>query len=77
MTDNVNHPQHYQSGNGIECIDAIEACTADMPSTVAPHIANVIKYCWRWHRKGGVESLRKARWYLDRAIDRLVKEGKE
>ncbi|MGJ8686113.1 MAG: DUF3310 domain-containing protein [Spongiibacteraceae bacterium] len=72
--DSVNHPNHYTQG-GIECIDAIEAATADMPSIVSPHIANVFKYCWRWHHKGGIESLRKARWYLDRAIERLAKEG--
>lgn len=25
--DTVNKPRHYQSDNGIECIDAIEAAT--------------------------------------------------
>lgn len=73
MTDPVSHPSHYTAGV-IECIDAIESATSDMPSIVAPHIANVIKYCWRWHHKGGVESLKKARWYLDRAIARLEDE---
>lgn len=71
MADNVNHPEHYTQGK-IECIDAIEAAVGDMPPVHAFLLANVIKYCWRWHRKGGVESLRKARWYLDRAIERAV-----
>lgn len=25
MNDMVNHPPHYQSENGVECIDAIQA----------------------------------------------------
>jgi hypothetical protein len=29
---------------------------------------NVFKYKWRFREKGGVEDLRKARWYLDRLI---------
>jgi hypothetical protein len=30
---------------------------------------NVIKYMWRWREKGGVESLKKARWYLNKLIE--------
>lgn len=32
---------------------------------------NVFKYLWRFRDKGGVESLKKARWYLDRLIKTL------
>lgn len=31
-------------------------------------LGNVLKYLWRHAAKGGVESLKKARWYLDREI---------
>lgn len=68
--DQVNHPVHYTSGR-IECIDAIDAAVADKPGEEAPYVANVIKYVWRYNRKGGVESLKKARWYLDRLISKL------
>ena len=34
----------------------------------------VVKYVTRWRSRGGIEDLKKARWYLDRAIARL--EGK-
>lgn len=67
--DAVDHPVHYTSGR-IECIDAIDAAAADKPGEEAPYVANVIKYVWRYNRKGGVESLKKARWYLDRLISK-------
>lgn len=65
--DAVNHPVHYQAG-GIECIDVIEAVTQDMRGLDAVATANVIKYMWRWNKKGGIESLKKAAWYLNRLI---------
>ena len=68
--DAVDRPVHYTSGR-IECIDAIDAAVADKPGEEAPYVANVIKYVWRYRRKGGAESLRKARWYLDRLISKL------
>ena len=61
-----NHPAHYVSG-GIECIDAIKAQMT--PEQYAGYLrGNVAKYLWRYEHKGGAESLRKARWYLDSLI---------
>ena len=71
MTDVVNHPPHYTAG-GVECIDALEAATVGLDGIEAVCTANAIKYLWRWKRKGGVEDLRKARWYIDRLITREV-----
>ena len=69
-TDMVNHPPHYQSDNGIECIDAIRAqMTEDQFAAYCQ--GNIVKYLWRWRQKAGVESLKKARWYLDRMIGEL------
>lgn len=68
--DLINHPPHYASGEGIECIDAIKEVTRDMRGMDAVCTANALKYLWRWKKKGGVESLKKAQWY----IDRLIKE---
>ena len=62
MSDMVNHPPHYNTG-GIEVIDAIEAWELDF------HLGNAVKYIARAGRKGDeLEDLRKARWYLKRAI---------
>lgn len=69
--DNVSHPKHYQSSNGVECIDAIEAATEDLTGLEAVCTANVLKYIWRWKRKNGLEDLKKARWYLDKLIRKL------
>lgn len=64
--DVVNHPPHYKSG-GIETIDFIEA------KGLGYHLGNVVKYISRAGLKGtdmGMEDLKKARWYLDRAIEK-------
>lgn len=64
--DPVSHPAHYTAG-GIECIDAIQAAVG--PEQFKGYLrGNVLKYLWRYEHKGGVESLRKAQWYLDRLI---------
>lgn len=66
--DNVNHPSHYQGK--VECIDALEAATADLQGLEAVCTANAIKYLWRWKKKNGVEDLKKARWYLDKLLEK-------
>ena len=64
MTNNVDHPAHYQSGQ-IECIECIEAqLSAEEFRGFLK--GNVLKYLWREKQKGGVESLMKAQWYLDK-----------
>jgi hypothetical protein len=62
--DPVN-PSHYKQG-AIECIEAIKAATGE--GFVGYVWGNVLKYLWRWPKKGGVDDLKKARWYLDRLI---------
>lgn len=75
--DNVNHPAHYASAsNGIECIDAIEAATEDLEGLEAVCTANVLKYIWRWKHKNGIEDLKKARWYLEKLIEKVEKGEK-
>jgi hypothetical protein len=64
QADPIN-PLHYKQG-GIECIDAIKAATGD--GFIGYVWGNVLKYLWRWPKKGGVDDLKKARWYLDRLI---------
>lgn len=70
MTDNVNHPKHYNSHpSGVECI------------TITRHmnfnVGNAMKYCWRAGLKDGdkgdktIEDLEKAIWYLKDEVERL------
>jgi hypothetical protein len=68
--DVVNSPPHYTAG-GIEAIDAIEAALSDEGFRGALK-ANVLKYMWRYEKKADpVADLRKARWYLDRLIQKV------
>ena len=71
MKDMVNHPSHYQSKNGLEAIDVIEAFTDGLEGIEAVDTANAIKYLLRWKNKNGVEDLKKARWYINHLIDKL------
>lgn len=62
VADVVNRPAHYTAGE-IECIDAIRA--AMTPEEFKGYLrGNCFKYLWRHDRKGGVEDLKKAGWYL-------------
>jgi hypothetical protein len=50
MTDPVNAPAHYQSPNGVECIEAIKA--AMTPEEFFGYLrGNCIKYIWRYRKK--------------------------
>jgi hypothetical protein len=67
MTDPINpahytsHPARCECGAGIECIQITEH--------MGFCLGNVVKYVWRADLKGGIEDLKKARWYLDREIE--------
>lgn len=64
--DVINHPSHYTRGK-IEVIDFIE------DQQLPYHLGNVIKYIERAGYKGDkLEDLKKARWYLDRYIKRVM-----
>ena len=63
--DMVNHPPHYQSDNGIECIDAIRAALG-REGFIAYCRGNAIKYLWR-DKVNNVEDRNKAAWYINRA----------
>ena len=66
-SDNVDHPSHYTQG-GIECIDAIRAALT--PEEFRGMCkGNALKYIWRERHKGGIEDLKKARWYLGKIIE--------
>ena len=66
--DKINHPSHYKVG-GIETIDFIEA------KDLGYHLGNVVKYISRAdHKDEKLENLKKAQWYLNRAVSNLEKK---
>lgn len=67
ITNVIDHPSHYNKGK-IEVIDFIE------DQGLSFHLGNVIKYVARAGSKGDkLEDLKKARWYLDRYINEVMK----
>ena len=65
VSDSIN-PIHYKKGD-IEVIDYILDQKFDYLE------GNVIKYVSRYRNKGGIEDLRKARWYLEKLIEENMK----
>ena len=63
-TDMVNNPPHYTAHpSGIECIQVTEHMSFN--------VGNAVKYLWRCDHKGNaLEDLKKARFYVQREIER-------
>ena len=51
MTDNVNHPAHYETGK-YECIDVMREAIGEN-AVKAFCVCNAFKYLYRSERKGG------------------------
>ena len=63
--DPVEKPMHYDGQ--VECIEYIRDRLGH-EGFISYCWGSVIKYQHRWKDKGGIESLRKARWFLNRLI---------
>ena len=62
--ETVNHPTHYTSGCGFECIEMMEMVFGKE----AVHdfcTLNAFKYLWRYRQNGGADDIGKAKWYLE------------
>ena len=62
--ETVNHPTHYTSGCGFECIEMMEMVFGK-EAVFDYCILNAFKYIWRHKAKGGTEDIAKAEWYLE------------
>lgn len=71
MTDNVNHPAHYETGK-FECIEVMLE-TQGVEAVLNFCQCNAFKYLYRAKRKNGLEDMKKAVWYLNKYIE--LKEG--
>ena len=73
--DNVDHPSHYTNGPKCpKCGETIECITITEIQSFAR--GNAMKYLWRAGAKDPekeVEDLKKAKWYIEREIERLQK----
>ena len=69
--DVVNKPSHYRAGK-VEAIDAIEASMSDIEFRGYLKGA-MFKYIWRYtYKNRALEDLLKARWYLDKLIQKVA-----
>lgn len=66
--DPVNHPSHYETGCGFECMDVITE-TQGVEATKNFCLCNAMKYLYRHRRKNGVEDIKKAIWYLNKYVE--------
>ena len=71
QNDPVNSPSHYVGK--IECIDYLRDKLTQEEFT-GFCMGNVLKYSSRWRKKDGIQDLRKAKVYLDWAIESAEKE---
>lgn len=70
IDDEPINPQHYKNGK-VECIDALESATVNKTGIEAVCVANIIKYLWRYEDKNGIEDVKKAKWYLEKLLEKL------
>lgn len=73
-SDNIKSPNHYVSDSGIEVFDVQEAFIHELSGMAASYWCNVVKYILRFQRKNGVEDLKKAKYYLEKLIEKEEKE---
>ena len=65
----VDHPKHYNRGK-YEAIEVIEDWQMNF------NLGNALKYLSRaGHKDDIIQDLKKAKWYIDREIQRLSKKG--
>lgn len=69
--DMVNHPTYYTK-KSIECIDAMIE-TQGVETVKSFCVCNAFKYLWRHNEKNGDEDIKKASWYLNKAVELMEK----
>ena len=67
--DNVNNPNHYKLGCGVESIEIIKRVLG-IKGFVAFCLGNILKYLIRAEKKNGKEDYKKAAKYLEWVIER-------
>jgi len=73
--DPVNHPEHYTAGK-VEIIEILEQAVEDAPDPISGGLLwQTLKYLLRlWYKGNMLQDAKKARWYLNRLIERLERD---
>ena len=74
--DMVNRPKHYQLAPGLEVYDLRQALANKAQEQGVPHDQysdwdRATEYLIRMWEKNGLEDAKKARWYLNKLIEKL------
>ena len=74
-SDPVEHPEHYNQGK-VEIIEILEQAVQDAPDPISGGLLwQTLKYLLRiWYKNNMLQDAKKARWYLNRLIDRLERD---
>lgn len=67
------NPNHYKSQTSLECIEAMEVVFGHN-AVIDFCVCNAWKYIWRWKNKNGLEDLKKAKWYIEKAWELINDE---
>ena len=79
MSDMINKPPHYQILPGVEVYDvrcAMLGKIKDVPYDQVSDWDRATEYLLRMWQKNGLEDAKKARWYLDKLIEKLDTDEK-
>ena len=73
--DPVDHPEHYNQGK-VEVIEILEQAVQDAPDPISGGLLwQTLKYLLRlWYKGNMLQDAKKARWYLNRLIERLERD---
>ena len=73
--DPVDHPEHYTAGK-VEVIEILEQAVQDSPDPISGGLLwQTLKYLLRlWYTGNMLQDAKKARWYLNRLIERLERD---
>lgn len=75
MSDMIHHPDHY-TWKGIECKKVIEIMTRGLSGAEAYYMGNIIKYLYRYQKKGTLYSdLAKAEEYTKFLRELFMEDG--
>lgn len=73
--DEIHHPDHY-TWKGVECKKVIEIMTRDLSGAEAYYVGNIIKYLYRYPKKGTLLSdLAKAEEYTKFLRELFMEDG--
>lgn len=67
-SDLIKDPHHYKGAGGMESLQAIEGMLGD--DITAFYRGNILKYLWRYERKGGLQDLAKCQEYVGLLINK-------